>query len=69
MINTADAAGQTKLHFAATDGDTQRAYQLIQDGIDINIQDKNGWTALHCAAYSRNKNVFALLLEQPDIEV
>src|SRR4051794_1290159 len=61
--------GQTKLHVAATDGDLSKALQLIQDAIGLNLQDKCGWTALHCAAYSRNKQVFSLLLAQDEIEV
>lgn len=68
-INKVDSEGQTKLHIAATNGDLQKALQLIQDKIELNLQDKNGWTALHCAAFSRNKHVFALLLEQDDIDV
>jgi len=68
-INQRDTEGQTNLHIAASQGDFQKAFRLIKDGIDINLQDKNGWTALHCAAYSKNKNVFSLLLQQSEIEV
>jgi ankyrin repeat protein len=60
---------QTQLHVAATNGDLQKALQLLQDGISLNLRDKNGWTALHCAAYSRNKHIFSLLLEQENIDV
>eukprot|EP01114_Cavostelium_apophysatum_P003871 TRINITY_DN1400_c0_g1_i4.p1 TRINITY_DN1400_c0_g1~~TRINITY_DN1400_c0_g1_i4.p1 ORF type:complete len:1584 (-),score=580.27 TRINITY_DN1400_c0_g1_i4:69-4820(-) len=68
-INSADNEGQTQLHIAATNGDLQKASLLIKEGIDVDMADKNGWTALHCAAYSRNKNVFAFLLQQPHINV
>jgi ankyrin repeat protein len=61
--------GQTQLHVAATNGDLPKAMSLLQDGIAINLQDKNGWTALHCAAYSRNKQIFALLLAQESVDV
>jgi len=69
MINSVDSEGQTKLHVAAALGDVAKAAQLLKDGIDIDVQDKNGWTALHCAAYSRHKNVFTLLLQQDRIGV
>ena len=42
---------------------------LLNEGIEVNMQDKNGWTALHCAAYSKNKNVFQVLIDQPTINV
>lgn len=83
MINSVDNEGQTKLHVAAALGDIMKAAQLIKgitflilctisnckDGIELNVQDKNGWSALHCAAYSRHKNVLDLLLSQDGIDV
>ena len=44
---------------------------LINKGIDLNLQDEEGWTALHCAVWFNNIEVLRLLLEagaDPDIE-
>eukprot|EP00026_Physarum_polycephalum_P001062 Phypoly_transcript_01063.p1 GENE.Phypoly_transcript_01063~~Phypoly_transcript_01063.p1 ORF type:complete len:1053 (+),score=175.62 Phypoly_transcript_01063:3-3161(+) len=42
-----------QLQAAATQNHANLAYELISQGMhDINIQDKQGWTALHCAAHN-----------------
>jgi len=68
-INSRDGDGQTALHIAASTGDFQKAFRLIKDGIEINLTDKNGWTALHCACYSKQKQIVSLLLDQAEIDV
>jgi ankyrin repeat protein len=57
------------LHVAAVKNYPKLAYTILQfDLADINSMDKNGWTALHIAAYYGNVDV-ALLLLQCGIEV
>eukprot|EP01116_Phalansterium_solitarium_P022025 TRINITY_DN711_c0_g1_i1.p1 TRINITY_DN711_c0_g1~~TRINITY_DN711_c0_g1_i1.p1 ORF type:complete len:1438 (-),score=527.60 TRINITY_DN711_c0_g1_i1:225-4538(-) len=68
-INEAGSDGQTRLHLACTEGDYRKAAALIKNGVGLNVQDKSGWTAMHCAAYNRAKQIFALLLAQSDIDV
>ena len=34
---------------AASDGDLSRVKQFLQEGVDINAQDENGYSALHAA--------------------
>jgi len=49
---------------AALGDDLARVKQLVIDcGIDPNIQDVNGWTPLHHAAWEGHLNVVKLLLE------
>ncbi|MCL4361830.1 ankyrin repeat domain-containing protein [Candidatus Dependentiae bacterium] len=44
-------------------GDVEKITQIINSGIDINIEDKGGWTALHWAAFYCHYNVVKALIE------
>jgi uncharacterized protein len=59
------------LHYAIIDHKTDKAKQLILSGnIDLNAQDKNGYTALHFAAQYKNVDIARLLIEKgakPDL--
>ncbi|KAJ0173068.1 hypothetical protein K1T71_011244 [Dendrolimus kikuchii] len=41
---------------------------MIQKGVDINRQNKKGFTPLHQAVISRNQRIFDLLLKQPSLD-
>lgn len=34
---------------AISSGDVKKFRALLKEGVDINEQDSNGWTPLHCA--------------------
>jgi ankyrin repeat protein len=40
---------------------------LIDQGIDVNLKNKYGWTALILATELRNKSIIKLLLNHPNI--
>ena len=40
---------------------------LERDDINVNIRDRDGWTALHYACYEESLEVVELLLERDDI--
>jgi hypothetical protein len=42
---------------------------IINQGIDINIQTKHGSTALIIASFNGNRKIVELLLKQPDINI
>jgi len=58
-----DEFDRSELHYAAGDGDATLAGRLISRGADVNLADKNGWTALHFAAQAQSAAVAALLLD------
>lgn len=53
----------TALHNASVAGHYEVAKYLIEAGCDINIQDADGWTPLHCAASCNNLPLVKLLIE------
>ncbi|XP_067012407.2 protein phosphatase 1 regulatory subunit 12A isoform X2 [Anabrus simplex] len=55
--------GATALHVAAAKGYIKVIRVLLQAGADINVQDYDGWTPLHAAAYWVQKEACELLVE------
>ena len=55
--------GGAALHIAAWRGKKQSSSILIELGININIQDKYGWTALHSATRWGHTEVVSVLLK------
>lgn len=53
----------TKLIEAAKDGDTKTMRELLAGGVDVNVQDEQGWTPLCWAAGRGDAEAVRLLLE------
>jgi ankyrin repeat protein len=58
-----DELGRNKLHHAANNGAYHVLREILSEGVDVNAQDNNGWTALHFAAQSNHFETIDLLLE------
>ena len=59
-----DAAGRTLLMHAAKDGKEKEIKLLIKSGANVNLKDKDGWTALmYAVRYSSNLECTESLLE------
>ena len=58
-----DEFGRNKLHHASNNGVVLTVKKLLDEGIDIDAQDVNGWTALHFAAQNNHFKTLDLLLE------
>ncbi|SEP23172.1 Ankyrin repeat-containing protein [Flavobacterium sp. CF108] len=62
-INTTDNFNRTAIINAALYNQTAIIKWLLEQGADINLQDKNGYTALHFSAQEGNIDSTMLLLE------
>ena len=59
-----DEFRRSALHYAAADGDFDKAQAEVAAGADVNAADVNGWTPLHFAAQSQSAPIVRLLIEK-----
>jgi len=64
-----DKEGMTMLLHAALAGEFDIARILCLEGADVNLADKEGWTACHYAASSGDKPILQMLLQSYEAEV
>ncbi len=57
-----DEYGRTKIHYAADEGDVEFIKTCIEEGVNLNAQDDNGWPPLHFAAQGNRFEAIDLLL-------
>ncbi|KAG6866752.1 hypothetical protein C0991_011411 [Blastosporella zonata] len=62
-ISHASASGQTLLHLSAFLGFSSLVSFLVKRGIDVDVRDRNGYTALHFAALSKSESSVRVLLD------
>eukprot|EP01038_Epipyxis_sp_PR26KG_P016956 gene16956-23283_t len=63
-INRQDESGNTSLHYASFNRDVLTATVLIREGIDVNVANKIGFTALHHATGEHvDKRIVNLILD------
>lgn len=48
---------------SAREGDTVTIQKIAAEGFNLNMQDDEGWTALHCAAKAKQDKVVELLIK------
>ena len=58
---------KTLLHLAAGVGDPVLVKRFISEGLTVDVQDRNGWTPLHEAAFFGSEDVAEVLLEKGEI--
>lgn len=65
-LDVRDEAEQTALHFAAQNGQTQMIVDLINLGLQENMDDsgRNGWTPLHYAARNQHLDAITALMRE-----
>lgn len=62
--NKADKNGRTLLMIASKNGDKKQISNLLYSGADVNLKDKEGWTALmYAARYQKDISCLDLLLD------
>ena len=55
---------KTVLHYAAQTGKAEMIKKMIESGLCVNKDDKNGWTPLHVAVHHGCKVAAAVLIEK-----
>jgi len=71
ILNQRDAYQQTPLHIVSSSSSEDKyeiAKLLIAKGCDLNSQDKNGWTALHCSASRGHYKTVEVLLQSKGVD-
>ena len=61
-INLYDGEGQTALHQSCLDGNFELVKILVKFGADIKLANRDGWNALHIAAYGGHSDIALYLL-------
>lgn len=61
-ISYTTSSGQTLLHLSAFLGFSSLVSFLVRHGIDLDVRDRNGYTALHFAALSQSETSVRILL-------
>jgi ankyrin repeat protein len=62
-VDAKDSKGNTPLHYAASIGNTQKAYWLMKYNADVDAQNKDGYTPLHLACKNGHTKLAEMLLD------
>jgi len=68
-INFIDEKGDSFLHYTINKGLTTCSKFLIEQGIDLNVKDKNNCTAIYLSIVKSNKNVVESILSTNKINI
>jgi ankyrin repeat protein len=68
-INFKDVQGDRPVMIAAMRGDLEEGKNLLRSGVKVNLQNKNGDTALHLAIKNQNIKFAQLLLKDPKTNI
>ncbi|XP_038045880.1 notch-regulated ankyrin repeat-containing protein-like [Patiria miniata] len=63
-VNVFDGEGQTPLHQSVLIGDLELVKLLVQFGADVRLANKDGWNALHIAAYGGHDDIVLYLIRR-----
>ncbi|ORX80979.1 ankyrin [Anaeromyces robustus] len=67
ILNKKDANGNSILYYTINECDVNNTKYLINNGIDVNFQDKFGNSALHISIYKKNREIINTLLQNKNI--
>ena len=59
-----DRYGRNELMSCVIDNDLSQVKAILKTAVDVNLQDDNGWTALHFAAQAFNEELIVYLLKK-----
>lgn len=61
-VNLFDQEGQTALHQSCMDGNLELVKLLVKFGADVKLANRDGWSALHIAAYGGHQDIALYLI-------
>ncbi|KFM63428.1 notch-regulated ankyrin repeat-containing protein-like [Stegodyphus dumicola] len=61
-VNFYDKEGQTALHQSCMDGNLELVKLLVKFGADVRLANRDGWSALHIAAYGGHQDIALYLI-------
>ncbi|KAL3870335.1 hypothetical protein ACJMK2_038409 [Sinanodonta woodiana] len=61
-INIYDTEGQTALHQSCSNGDFELVKLLVKFGADVKLANRDGWNALHIAAFGGHNDIVLYLI-------
>ena len=63
-VNLFDTEGQTALHQSCLDGNFALVKLLVKFGADVRLANRDGWSALHIAAYGGHQEIMLYLVNK-----
>ncbi|XP_022084190.1 notch-regulated ankyrin repeat-containing protein-like [Acanthaster planci] len=63
-VNVFDGEGQTPLHQSVLVGNLELVKLLVQFGADVRLANRDGWNALHIAAYGGHDDIVLYLIRR-----
>jgi ankyrin repeat protein len=61
-VNSFDTEGQTALHQSCIDGNFELVKLLVKFGADVRLHNRDGWSAMHIAAYGGHNDIMLYLI-------
>ncbi|CAN7990374.1 hypothetical protein HPB47_010101 [Ixodes persulcatus] len=61
-VNFYDHEGQTALHKSVMDGNLELVKLLVKFGADTRLANRDGWSAIHIAAYGGHQDIALYLI-------
>lgn len=61
-VNSFGPEGQTALHQSVIDGNLELVKLLVKFGADIRLANRDGWSALHIAAFGGHQDIVLYLI-------
>ncbi|XP_023225466.1 notch-regulated ankyrin repeat-containing protein-like [Centruroides vittatus] len=65
-VNSYDHEGQTPLHHSCLDGNLELVKLLVKFGADVRLANRDGWSALHIAAYGGHQDIALFLISNTE---
>ncbi|ELK07427.1 Notch-regulated ankyrin repeat-containing protein [Pteropus alecto] len=66
-VNSFGPEGQTALHQSVIDGNLELVKLLVKFGADIRLANRDGWSALHIAAFGGHQDIVLYLITKAKI--